>query len=275
MLGKLVWLLLQNVGKLWVEVIKHKDLSSTPFMQANKNSVSFIWNSIYKEKTVLQEGYVFQLGDENTPLWHTDWIGLGNLNRYVIFIDIHDLHLCLKGIIVDGEKKINLLYSQLQSHVIEHINTVPSCTNAMVQDFITWSGHSNGIYTANQSFSQNLIWMSPTLEKIKFFLWSTCQNFLPTLRILYRYGMSQSQSCPRYNNSIKHISHCLEDYPLSTQLGSILGFRTMNFLSGQREQMFSLYLSSGFGELEISLSLLQRIFPSLLSSRDAKLCCPY
>lgn len=152
MLGKLVWQLHETSNKFWVEVMRNKYCGTTPFIEVKKRQGSFTWNSIQKAKLALQEGYGFRPGRGDSPIWHTNWTGLGTLNQFVPYIDIHDVHLCVKDIIQNGAWQTNTLYTVLPSNIIEHILTLSSCTNDSVSDSLVWKGHSNDIYIANQGY---------------------------------------------------------------------------------------------------------------------------
>lgn len=181
---------------------------------------------------VLQEGYDFQLGSGNSPLWHTNWTGLGTLNNFVPYIDIHDAHLCINDIIQNGAWQVDMLYTMLPPNIIECILTLPSCTNVAVSDSLVWKGHTNDIYTANQGYewllqrrngiasgdttlAWNWIWNSYALKKIKFFIWMACHNSLPSLAMLHRRSMSTISTCPRCQHPVEDILHCLHDCNLS------------------------------------------------------------
>lgn len=224
-------------------------------------------NSIQKPKLVLKEGYGFRLGSGDSPIWHTNWTGLGTLDLFVPFIDIHDIHLSTKNIIQNGTWQINRLYTILPTHVIDQILSLPPCTNAMVSDCLVWKGHTNGIYTTNQGYkwllqrrnttpvtdqnlSWNWIWKSPTSEKIKFFLWMACHHSLPTLAMFHRWGMSTVSTCPCCQHPDEYIFHCLRDYSLSARLWRYLGFNDTGFYN---ETNVHNWLQHGISQEELYL----------------------
>lgn len=55
-LGKLVWNLLHNHNKLWVQVLSDKYVKQRDFMQIVDSRGSSVWNSVIKAKAVLKGG---------------------------------------------------------------------------------------------------------------------------------------------------------------------------------------------------------------------------
>lgn len=63
LLGKLVWNLMHNSNKLWVEVLAHKYLGKASILScAPKQNASSTWRSIQKTAIILKDGFAFRLG---------------------------------------------------------------------------------------------------------------------------------------------------------------------------------------------------------------------
>lgn len=62
------------------------------------------------------------------------------------------------------------------------------------------------------------IWKAAIQPKIKFFLWSACQNALPTLDNLYRRRAAPAPICPICNIKPETIEHTLLLCPWVTQI---------------------------------------------------------
>src|ERR1044072_7229000 len=74
LLGKLVWSLLHQKHKLWVQVLTSKylhghDILHTPPVQG----ASFVWSSILKARDSLKDGFQFLIGNGDTTFWYTQW----------------------------------------------------------------------------------------------------------------------------------------------------------------------------------------------------------
>lgn len=68
MLGKLVWDVLQQTDKLWVNLISTKYVQNHTFLQAAKTAGPPIWNAISKARIVLQDGFQFRIGHLGRPM---------------------------------------------------------------------------------------------------------------------------------------------------------------------------------------------------------------
>jgi ribonuclease HI len=70
-------------------------------------------------------------------------------------------------------------------------------------------------------------------EKLKFFIWTACQNSLPTRTLLNRRGMYHSPSCPRCPTEEETFFHCIRDCGYASRLWISLGFDNINFFMDQ------------------------------------------
>ena len=58
LLGKLVWSLLHEKDKLWVEVLSHKYLKEKSILESEcSNSCSYVWRTIHKIAAILKDGF--------------------------------------------------------------------------------------------------------------------------------------------------------------------------------------------------------------------------
>lgn len=98
LLGKLVWDLLHNNNKLWVSIFSAIYSSGTNLLNAvTKSSSSPTWFSIIRAKNVLSTGYSWRPGSGSSSFWFSSWSDFGPLGSLVPIIDIHDIHLTVKG----------------------------------------------------------------------------------------------------------------------------------------------------------------------------------
>lgn len=78
MVGKLIWNLLHDKHKLWVQVLSHKYLANGSVWNApHKANTSATWRSIAKVILVLRDGFSMRFGSGDTSFWYTDLTGKG------------------------------------------------------------------------------------------------------------------------------------------------------------------------------------------------------
>src|ERR1044072_584443 len=64
LLGKAVWSMIHEPGKLWVQVLTNKYLSTSSVLQVSpKANASPIWNGLLKTRDKLRSGFSFRLGN--------------------------------------------------------------------------------------------------------------------------------------------------------------------------------------------------------------------
>lgn len=138
LLGKLVWNLFACPDKLWVSLLSDKYLRNGSLLGSKKVKGSTTWNSIIKAWEVLKDGFLMKLGDGDTSFWYKPWLLKESLCEKVWMVDIHDIDLKIKDVFVNGEWKLNLLYTTL-SDDIQHLmlNTHPRLVEG-VSDCWTW-----------------------------------------------------------------------------------------------------------------------------------------
>lgn len=156
MLGKLVWDVQQHKDKLWVNIISSKYISNGQFLLTSKSSGSPIWNAISKARLELQDGYSFRIGDGCTSVWYTPWSPYGKISSLVPFVDIHDIDLTLKDLIVGNEWNFDALYTTLPENCKEYLTSKPTLLNNAVTDCFIWSSQLDGTYSAKSRYA----WLS-------------------------------------------------------------------------------------------------------------------
>jgi hypothetical protein len=102
LLGKLVWDIHTNANKSWVHILSNKYLGNSSVLDVPKKNGSTTWNSILKARSVLRDGFVFRLGNGTTSFWYSSWTTLGSFASMVPWVDIHDISLCIRDLIING-----------------------------------------------------------------------------------------------------------------------------------------------------------------------------
>ncbi|PNY07262.1 ribonuclease H [Trifolium pratense] len=144
--------------------------------------------------TSLLDGFHYRMGNGNSSFWFTDWSGNAMLVNQVLFVVIHDLEMRVRDV---------------------HI---------AARDGYYWlNRHSFSVNTSNV-ISWSLLWHLPAPEKLKFFLWTTIHNSLPTREMLTHRGILHGNLCPRCNTHLETTLHCLRDCDFAQSIWKSTGF---------------------------------------------------
>ncbi|KAJ1379403.1 Ribonuclease H domain [Sesbania bispinosa] len=108
-----------------------------------------------------------------------------------------------------------------------------------VTDMFVWSNSISGVYSVNSAYhwlthldreyateSWNWLWKIPAPETLRFMLWLTCHNSLPTSGVLLHHGINLQGSCPRCGSEVESILHYLRDCCVVRQIWTLLGLST-------------------------------------------------
>lgn len=82
LLGKLVWTLLHERDKLWVQVLTHKYIQHSLWRSTNRRSSSLIWRSIVKAIEALREGFKMRINAGDSSFWYSDWTAWDHYVRW-------------------------------------------------------------------------------------------------------------------------------------------------------------------------------------------------
>jgi len=252
LLGKLVWDLIQNNNKLWVNIFMKKYSAKPSFLNASITaSSSPTWSSIVRAKNVLKSGYSWRAGSGTSSFWFSPWSDFGPLGSLVPVIDIHDIHLNVKDVITTNGPSSQLLYNSIPPAVADFINNSNLRFNDAIDDTFIWHHNKNGTYTTKSNYNWLLssqeahtdntswtwIWRQKIPEKYKFFIWLTYHNSIPTLSLLHHRNIAPSAICTHCGDSEKTVFHCLCDCRFSRQIWQQIGFSDPSFFaaSGVRD----------------------------------------
>jgi hypothetical protein len=228
LLGKLVWNLVQNNHKLWVNLLSSNYSSGPDFLfnaSSHRNS-SPTWSSIIRAQNVLKDGYTWRAGLGNTSFWYGIWSPPGILSSQVPFVDIHDIHLTVHDVITNDGHHTQPLYTILPSTLADIINNTRLHFNPSIADAFIWPQNKNGIYSTksgynwlishqasdnNHSVTWNWIWRLKVPEKFKFLVWLACHEAVPTLSLLNHRNMVASPTCSKCGDHEESLLHCIRD----------------------------------------------------------------
>jgi hypothetical protein len=121
LLGKLIWEILQCPNKLWVNLFKDKYLKGHLPFTVSVVGGSVIWNSVVKAMRMLEDGFIFKIGDGNSSFWYDSWIVNEKLSSLVPFVAIQDTQLRIKDVWFDGKWNFQHLYTCLPEAMVNNI----------------------------------------------------------------------------------------------------------------------------------------------------------
>ncbi|XP_058763267.1 uncharacterized protein LOC131636671 [Vicia villosa] len=154
----------------------------------------------------------------------------------------------VNGVYLDEYLNFNSLYANNPLGVCDLLEAFPICLNSMVPSRLTWKSNLDGIYTARDGYywlkrlevvmntTNNNPWKwvchIPTLEKVKFFLWTTLYKSIPKRSILCHRGMLQTDLCPKCNQEAETTLHSLRDCEFATRFWKSISFLGPIFSQG-------------------------------------------
>nr|KYP32892.1 Putative ribonuclease H protein At1g65750 family [Cajanus cajan] len=240
LLGKLIWSMLHDHDKPWVEVLSSKYLKGDSILNAKiPSSSSPAWHSILLALQELRDGFLPKLNDGRSSLWYKDWTGLGCLCKLVDYVHISDTHLKVLDVYTDDSWNFNCLRTQLPSQLLDQLSSFPGPSNISAQDCFVWSASTSGVYstrsayallkgTTNDTIQWRKVWKSKLPEKIKFLLWLLLHQALPTNVFRNHCNLQDSPYFSRCSGNIETILHCIRVCPYSRELWTRLDLAQIN-----------------------------------------------
>lgn len=223
LLGKLIWCMLHDTDKLWVQVLTHKYLGQNSIWCAPKaTNASITWRGILKAMSALREGFGMRLNAGNSSLWYTDWRGTRAICNSLDYVHISDTRVHLRDVWDNGQWCLDQLYTPLPDHIKQEIinTSVPHHPNDNIPDCWVWNGNHDGIYKAstgygwliersrewNASGDWKWVWRAAASAKVQFLLWLISHDALPTNQMKHNRGIAPSPSCGRCSGNTKYSS---------------------------------------------------------------------
>ncbi|KAJ1398023.1 Ribonuclease H-like superfamily [Sesbania bispinosa] len=116
LLGKLIWSMLYEKHKPWVQVFSSKYLKDGSVLNASlAPNCSPTWRSIILALQELRDGFGPCLNDGGFSLWFVDWMGQGRLFDMVYYVHISDTLLQVRDIVTNDRWDVSSLYTTLSS----------------------------------------------------------------------------------------------------------------------------------------------------------------
>lgn len=122
------------------------------FLNTTLHYGSSTWNSIFKAKEVLKEGYQLRLGNGESFFWYSPWTTLGPLCYQVFAVNIQDTDKRIRDIYINNQWHFNDLATPIPKVIRNHLSNSTLFLHAEVQDGYIWGGNTDGIYSAKDGY---------------------------------------------------------------------------------------------------------------------------
>lgn len=232
MLGKQAWRIAQSPSALWCKILKGLYFPHSDFWHVVKGSrPSWGWQSLIMGRDAISHEVMGSVRNGNQIRIKEDkWLKKGiiggptNWNEPQLVADLINSEEALWK-----DQTLNQLFDE---QTVAEILTIPLQVSNEV-DKLVWTGTRDGNYSvrsgynklrasevkqnANQASSSyqvpktlwNKVWNLKTFPKIRIFMWSVCQNVLPTAKNLFKRRILSEPLCPLYRCAPETIEHLL------------------------------------------------------------------
>lgn len=225
--------MMNEKGKLWVQVLTEK-YCRTDFILTEQVRLgnSYVWRGILKARDAVQHGFGVKLGDGQSSLWYSNWLGTGKLACKVPFVHVTDTNLVVADLWQHGTWHFDRLYTILPEEMREDIENITVPAQPSGVDRVLWKEEDSGIYSARSAYRLltdddgqesrfwKMIWKASAPEKVRFFLWLAGRNALPSNARRHHKHLAISAACVRCGAVSEDADHVLRQCPRSVWMWS-------------------------------------------------------
>lgn len=236
LLAKQYWRMISNPETFWASILKGLYFPNGSGLDAKKGaSPSWLWSSLMEGKDLLDKGLRWNVGNgEKIQFWGDHWIPSweeGKIfsrtptdcvwDRVSDFID--------KPAMTWNEGKLRSCVSNEETEAILKIPI--SITGS--EDKIIWKHNKSGKFTVKSGYHQaydakarrkvqrpsssrciprkvwTKLWSTPTIPKVRHFIWRIVRNWLASKENLFRKQCSPTPMCPICEKEVETIEHIL------------------------------------------------------------------
>ncbi|KAJ4811131.1 RNA-directed DNA polymerase (reverse transcriptase)-related family protein [Rhynchospora pubera] len=245
---KIVWALMAEVEKPWVQLCKAKYYPKVGYWRARSgNKGSKMWRQVMGHRNFFKEKVMWQLGNGHKTYalsqpWFLGWMVQEQASRFDRTLRVKDLVDAHNG---QWEfQTLARLFQPTQVQNIIHGVSIPNLNDTR-EDRLIWKCAKNGNYSPKEGYrelmqaQQNMtvqhqgmwerIWHCKNiLPKIKIFLWRLINRGLPLAVNMHKRFQNFSPQCQRCHEENEFEMHCMFFCHTSRQVwfGSQLGIRT-------------------------------------------------
>ncbi|KAJ1411857.1 Ribonuclease H-like superfamily [Sesbania bispinosa] len=192
----------------------------------------------------LKDGFSMNLGCGNSSIWY-DWTGMGRLCDLLPYVHISDTHLHVRDLWNNGTWSLSSLATPLSEELVSGVSNIRiPLVPSEDDDGWSWGHGTYGTYSCKEGYNwlrlQNnnspptrpwcWVWQIQAPEKVRFFLWLSLHNSIPTKAILHRRGMVGDDLCLRCLAHTETVLHCLRDCTHARHVWAHMGFRVNDHL---------------------------------------------
>ncbi|KAJ4767870.1 RNA-directed DNA polymerase (reverse transcriptase)-related family protein [Rhynchospora pubera] len=272
---KLVWDVISNEEKLWVQICKSKYCPHIGFWKAKENSnCSKMWRNIIQRRVFFETNVHWCIGNGvdikavGQP-WFSGWEQQGQVplrNRKKVIADLYDFNAsCWKM------EELNAIFNPAQVIQILNSQTVPK-RDVGLKDTMIWNQSKKGKYNVKEGYqlmynqrrvqttsAASDLWVAKQrwkiIPKVKIFLWRLISGALMLSNNVHRRISAVSPMCQRCGEENEFESHCFFFCHGSRAVwfASNLGLRTQDLsmnivaavrqcigqMNGEEEKIFS------------------------------------
>ena len=154
MLGKLVWSLIQDQSKLWVQLLWSKYLHGKHPLRPSvtgSSGASYIWKSICRALDLLWSGFQFRLDNGGILAWYEFWILQGHLCDLVPFIHNFEIDFKVSDLWNSSVCNFDSLATILPPNMVADIRQldIPSFPRFQITGF----GHLSSVYFVASAYA--------------------------------------------------------------------------------------------------------------------------
>src|ERR1044072_2832835 len=175
---------------------------------------------------------IFRLGDGTTSLWYEEWNGKGKIAQDIPYVDIYDVNLRLRDVIIQGAWDCSALYTPAPGHLLEQLQRITPILEANHKDQWSWTPNSTGWYSVKTAYQWlfeqrqeqgqgqiqleiNWLWKLKVTEKIRLFLWLVLHNSIQVNQYRSKCKIANTPNFSRCSATEETILHCQRDSPHS------------------------------------------------------------
>ncbi|KAL9818900.1 putative RNA-directed DNA polymerase [Arabidopsis thaliana] len=197
---RLIWLLFNHQGSLWVSWHSHHHLRSRSFWDvAPSPSDPWSWRMLLFLRPLAEQFVKCNLGNGRIAhFWHDSWTSLGPLIKVMGDYGSRSLRIPLNARVVEALGvngwKLPLSRSAPAQAIHEHISTIMTPSPATIEDSFDWVV-GGVVCQAPELDWAKAVWFKGAVPKHAFNMWISQLDRLPTRQRLASWGHIQSFDC--------------------------------------------------------------------------------
>ncbi|KAJ4754791.1 RNA-directed DNA polymerase (reverse transcriptase)-related family protein [Rhynchospora pubera] len=268
---KLVWAMISQDEKIWVQVCKGKYYNNMGFWRSiNVAGASPLWRQTVKMRDFFKENVKWQLVDGKkvevmSQPWYTGWQVADQASRGDRRIKVADL-FDKEADDWNEAQMTRLLGVHATAYIVQNVEKLQEVEG--LTDKLIWEYNKAGNYTVKDGYECSImrsgmmpdeiswkeIWKWQGIApKVKIFMWRLLANALPLAQNMHMRIQSISPMCARCQQENEYATHCFFFCPGSRMVwfGGQLGIRTDSLPIDIREAVH--YVTQGMNENNIRI----------------------